>query len=345
MSKGGVAALIIHTPVNVSYYSGFVSSYCFLVILPKAAYVVTDGRYMESARELEGFEAVGIQQGGQPVEIGRLLREAKVKKAGFEPEITQGTWAMLVEICEGIELVATPGLITGPRAHKAHVEIEAIEASQRLNEKIFLEALQLLSQHERGTVTERQFAGLLKILMLDHDVEPSFEPIVAFGLNGMHPHYRPGATPIDKGLILIDMGVKLNGYCSDMTRMVHLGKPVQKIAKLHEAVRQAKNAAIAAMKPGIVAKDVHAIAVAELEKSKLAKLFIHGLGHGVGMEIHEGPRLNGTSEAVLEPGQVVTVEPGIYDPKWGGIRIEDMVVVTDEGTRNLTSLSDDLLVL
>jgi len=339
-------AVLIHTPPNVRYFSGFEASYCFLVIGPEHALLLTDPRYIEAAKEVEGFTVHKKAQGGQPVELVGLVKKTKAERIGFEPELTYGTYGMLREVLgDKIELTPAGELLTGARQAKAAAEVKAIEASQRLNEKIFTEAVGYLREGGPGALTERQLVHVLKLIMLRYNVEPSFEPIVAHGRNGSKPHYHPGDTPIGKGATLIDMGVILDGYCSDMTRMIHFGPPKDDFAAAHDAVREAKNAAIKAIKPGVKGTAVHEKAVKVLKKEKLDERFTHGLGHGVGLEIHEAPRLAATSTDTLEAGHIVTVEPGVYIPGWGGIRIEDMVAVTRDGAKVLTALDDELLIL
>jgi Xaa-Pro aminopeptidase len=344
LAQFDVSALISHLPQNVYYLSGFQSSYCILVFTEKDAHLITDGRYIESARAIEGYTIHLLAQ-GEKGGVGKVLKKLGIKQAAFESGVSYAFMDSLQEHTPGLELFTDEGMIAKLRRKKAADEVKTIEKSQRLNEKIFNAAVDYLRQGGPGCCTEKEFAGLLEVIMIKEGVKPSFEPIVAHGPNASLPHYHPGDVTIGKGMTLIDMGVVLDGYCSDMTRMIYLGKPGTKFERIHEAVRSAKNAAIKMIKPGADAKKVNAKATKVLEKEKLHKRFTHGLGHGVGLNIHEAPRLSGNSSDTLQQGDVVTVEPGVYWPGWGGIRIEDMVVVTKTGHKNLTKQSDQVIVI
>jgi Xaa-Pro aminopeptidase len=226
------------------------------------------------------------------------------------------------------------------RAVKSPEEIAAIRAAVELNSKAYEQAIRRI----RGEWTEKDLAAEIDHRMRKLGAEgPAFETIVAAGANAALPHARPGSRKLSGDqLLLVDMGASLDGYASDMTRVVHLGPPGDRARRLYDAVLEAQLASIAAVKPGATGEEVDAAGRSLLKRRKLDHLFQHSTGHGLGLEIHEEPRLGRLSKTELEAGMVVTIEPGVYMEGFGGVRIEDTVLVTETGAEVLTPTKKDL---
>jgi len=229
----------------------------------------------------------------------------------------------------GSELVPVTGVIEAMRLCKQEEELAKIRKSVQLNEDVLQEVVKTFTPG----MTEREAALRIEDAMRRKGAErPSFETIIAGGPNGAKPHAVPSDRPLHDGEpIIVDMGLQLDGYCSDMTRTVFLGPPDPKAVELSRIVRRAQKAAIAKVRAGIAACDVDRVARQLITKEGYGREFGHGLGHGVGLAVHEAPSVNRRNHKKLRAGMVITIEPGIYLPGWGGIRLEQMIVVTDDG--------------
>jgi Xaa-Pro aminopeptidase len=246
------------------------------------------------------------------------------------------------EAGEDVELVASGGLVERLRRRKDEAELEAIAAAARLADEVF----EWLAERGLAGHTERDVARAAEARIRELGGEPSFSPIVAGAQNGAVPHHEPSEREIGAGeLVIIDMGAELGGYCSDCTRTYATGPPGEEATEIYELVRSAQAAALDAIAPGVSGVDADLAAREPIEAAGYGELFGHGTGHGVGMEVHEGPRLGKSSEDVLEPGDVVTVEPGVYLPGRFGVRIEDLVTVTADGHLNLSGVPKELRVV
>ena len=240
---------------------------------------------------------------------------------------------------EGTEAVAAGGLVERLRRVKDEGELAAIAAASELADEVWRWSL------ERGLAgrSERDVAGAAEARIRELGGDPSFPAIVAAGPNGALPHAEPGEREIGRGeLVVFDMGAKLDGYCSDGTRTYATGEPGEEARAVYEVVREAQQTALGAIEAGVKGEDVDTVARRVIEAAGHGDRFGHGLGHGVGLEVHEGPRLSLRSDDVLAPNEVVTVEPGIYLPGRLGVRIEDLVVVEESGLRNLSALPKGL---
>jgi Xaa-Pro aminopeptidase len=340
-----IDVLLVTSLVNVRYLTGYTGSNGIALVGADTRTFITDFRYVEQAAE-EVYPAFDRRRSTQHLLEGvEEALESGDLRLGFEAaHMSVSEHAQLRELLPPrIELVATNGLVEELRAVKEPEEVAAIAAAAALADAAFA---QVMAGGLTGR-TERELA-----LMLDYEVRrlgaarPSFDPIVAAGPHGALPHARPRDEPVPLGeLVVIDWGAQLDGYCSDCTRTVATGAIDGEAHEIYQLVLDAQLAALEEVKPGAVGRDVDSVPRAAITAGGHGEHFGHGLGHGVGLEVHEAPRLSQPSEAVLAPGNVVTVEPGIYMPGRFGVRIEDLVVVTDAGREILTSISKELTVV
>ncbi len=347
--EAGCDALLVTRLVNVRYLTGFTGSAALLLVLPDDLVFVTDGRYRDqSALELgqAGVEAriqVGLTGGKQK----EIVQEATAGLARLGLEAAAVTWAQQRKFDDEwfpeVELVATEGVVEDLRKVKDAGEVERVAAAAAIAD----EALARVRHRLADGLTEEEFA-----LELDFEMRrggasgPSFETIVASGPNGAKPHHRPSARRIERGeLVVLDFGAMVDGYCSDMTRTLCVGRPSSATARrMVEVVAESQQAGVDAVRAGAEGKAVDEVCRKVIAEAGWADAFLHSTGHGVGLEIHEDPRVASTSTDTLAAGHIVTVEPGVYLPEHGGVRIEDTVVVTEEGCTVLTNAPKELVV-
>jgi Xaa-Pro aminopeptidase len=332
-----VGALLVTTPANVRYLTGFTGSNAQLLLGAEPAFF-TDGRYDEQSSVQVPDLGREIYSGTTKFSdlLGKALADRGVNRLGVEAaHMTLQSGDKLRDDLSGVELVPTTELVEVVRQRKDAEEVAAIRSAQRVAEGALVEVLRGFSGG-----TEIDLALEIEWAMRKAGAEGvSFETIVAGGAHAALPHATPRPVPVDlRGLLLIDMGAKLDGYCSDMTRTFLGPQTPDEMVSVHRAVLESVEAALAAVRGGVPCKDVDRAAREVLEAHGYGERFIHSTGHGVGLEIHEGPTLAPSSEGVLETGHVVTIEPGVYLPGIGGVRVEDFVVVTDDGYDNLTAL-------
>jgi len=346
----GCDALLVTRLVNIRYLTGFTGSAALLLVRPDDLVFVTDGRYRDqSALELThaGVEArirIGLTAGSQK----EYLQEESsgIARVGLEAQAV--TWAQQrkfdAEWFPDAELVATEGLVEELRKVKDAGEVDRMAAAARIAD----EALARVRHRLAEGLTEEELA-----LELDFEMRrggasgPSFETIVASGPNGAKPHHRPSSRRIEAGeLVVVDFGAVVEGYCSDMTRTLCVGEPASPTARrMVEVVAVSQQAGVDAVRAGAAGKAVDEACRKIISEAGWAEAFLHSTGHGVGLEIHEDPRVASTSTDTLVAGHVVTVEPGVYLPEHGGVRIEDTLVVTDDGCTVLTNATKELAVL
>lgn len=337
-------ALVVTSLTNVRYLCGFTGSAGMLFVLPERTVLVTDGRYAEQS--VEQIAAAGADVS---VEVAPAVRQAELC-AELVGELARGTrigleaahvsWARALAMgahwFPGHDVVPTTGLVEGLRRAKDAGELARIERAAAIADRAFAAVRDQLG----GRPSEEAFG-----LALDTEMRrlgasgPSFETIVASGPNAAKPHHRPGERRIEAGEpVVVDFGARYDGYCSDMTRTVWVGDRLDaELAHVVEVVSEAQAAGVAAVAAGVGGSDVDRAAREVIEAAGFGEQFVHGTGHGVGLEIHEAPAVAATSTDTLAAGQVVTVEPGIYLPGRGGVRIEDTVVVTKTGSTPLTN--------
>jgi Xaa-Pro aminopeptidase len=344
LADGDLDLLIVAEATNVRYLTGFSGSNGLVLVGARSRLFITDFRYTERAEgELDhSFERVTAAQ--DLVDgLADLLPDG-ARRIGFDDEHTSvKAHAKLARVLgEGRELVAAGGLVERLRAVKEPAEVKRIATAATIADAA-LEAVL-----ERGLIgrTELEIATALQWEMRDRGAGgASFEPIVAAGANGALPHATPRAVAVASGdLVVIDWGATLEGYCSDCTRTLAAGEPSGEAREVYELVLAAQHAALAAVKAGAAGRAVDAVAREVIEQGGQGERFGHGLGHGVGLEIHEAPTLSRKSEDTLVAGNVVTVEPGIYLPGSFGVRIEDLVVVEADGARLLTEIDKQLRI-
>ena len=336
----GIDLLLVTDLVNLRYLTGFTGTNGMAVVGRDLRRFVTDFRYVERAKaEVRGFER---ERG--PQDFLEALREGWPEgelRLGFEDQhLSVRQHVRLREIVpDRIELVAAGGLVEAERMVKEPEEVERIRAAAALADDALRETL------EQGIVgrSERDVALRLADAMRRRGAEPSFPSIVASGEHGALPHATPRDAEIARGtLVTIDWGAQLDGYCSDCTRTYATGDLPAGLADIYRVVERAQAAALDAVVPGPTGRELDAIARDMITSAGHGEHFGHGLGHGVGLEVHEGPRLASTGNDALQAGHVVTVEPGVYVPGIGGVRIEDLVVVTERGHDVLSGLDKAL---
>lgn len=340
LDRAGVPTLLVTSPPNVRYLTGFESSNAAVLVGADATRLVTDGRYIEAARGLEGFELVQASRDLFAF-LGERLGELASAPVGFEAaHLTYAAWQGLS--AGGVELTPTTGLVEGLRAVKEPAELEAIRRAAAVTNTVYE---RLAADGAVVGATEAELAWRLARLFDEAGADGlAFPTIAASGPNAALPHHHPVGRRIEVGeTLIVDMGAALGGYTSDCTRTFATGPLPDDLARAYEDCREAQAEALAAVRPGVSARDVDAIARGRLEAEGYETL--HGLGHGLGLEVHEAPRLADTSDATLEAGNVVTVEPGVYLAGRGGIRIEDLVIVTDDGPEVLTTFTKEPVTL
>ncbi|MGH9567988.1 MAG: M24 family metallopeptidase [Candidatus Angelobacter sp.] len=342
------AFILTHLP-NIRYLFGFTGSAGVAVVIarPRSLKMTfyTDGRYAQQAgEEIKGAKIV-ITRRPALLEAAEGLLYAKVDHVGFETDqLPHGQYRQLVRLLRGkVRLKATSGMIEKLREIKDSAEIEQIRAAVLMGSNLLDSALSAI----RPGVTEAEVAGELELHARRAGAEKmSFDTIIAAGPRSALPHGRASAQVIPgNGFIILDYGVILAGYCSDMTRTVHVGRVSVAHRRMYEAVLESQLAGIDAVRPGSETGEVDRACREILKRAGYDAYFTHSTGHGVGLEIHEQPRLAKGQKQRLEPGMVITIEPGIYIPADGGVRIEDMVLVTESGHQVLTTASKELITL
>jgi Xaa-Pro aminopeptidase len=324
---------------NVRYLTGLQSSNAAVLVEPDAtATLYADFRYAARGRKVEGVTFVETARALLP-EVAELLAGRRI---GFEEaNLPYAGYRALVEA--GVEAVASAGLVESLRAVKDDAEIEIMRRAGALSDEIF----GALSRERFSGRTERELVWWVERSFREAGAENvSFPTVVAAGETGTSPHADPGERVIAEGeLAIVDAGCVVDGYCSDCTRTFAVGDPPQRLSEIHALCLEAQLAGLEAVGPGVSGRDADAAARAVIEEAGFGEAFGHGLGHGVGIQIHEGPTLRPESTDVLEAGNVVSVEPGIYVPGEGGVRIEDLVLVTADGRERLTRFTKELVTV
>jgi Xaa-Pro aminopeptidase len=330
-----IDALLIVNDSNIRYLTQFPASESWLLVTKTKAFYITDSRYILEARQ--GLKGITVKQYSHMpcLTLGEICKQCKIRRLGFDERHTSfALWKKLKEFLpRNRKLIPATGLVELLREIKDEGEIDQIKECLKLHFK----AIDFMKKVVKPGLTERKIAIKLEHFIKSHGAEFSFSPIIASGPNSCFPHARTTDRSIrtNEG-VLMDFGIDIKGYKSDLTRNLFLGRITPRVKQVFDALTLAQQEAISIIKPGIECAAVDAQARKVLRKFGLAKYFGHSLGHGVGLDIHESPRLSSQSKSVLEAGMIVTVEPGVYIPGQFGIRIEDMVLVTKEGCEVLS---------
>lgn len=336
---------LISSPVNVRYLTGFTGSNSLLLVGGAGAELFTDPRYTVQIEQEADAEKKTVATGTLLKAASTSVRRRRMRRLGFEgSHLNYNAYAQLgAALGQKIKLQPLGRELEERRAVKSESEVEAIRRAVAINSEAYERTL---DRFQPG-MFETELAAELDYQMRRLGAErPAFDTIVASGAHAALPHAQPRVVPVEAdALLLVDMGAQANGYASDMTRMALSGKPSRRAVKLYRAVLEAQQEAIGATRPGATAASVDQAARRVLKAAGLDSLFIHSTGHGLGLEIHEHPRIGKSEKTALQAGMVITIEPGVYVEGWGGIRIEDTVLVTGTGCEVLTPTSKELRVL
>jgi Xaa-Pro aminopeptidase len=333
------ASFLVSNPVNVSYLTGFESSNAFALVDQEQVRLFTDGRYIEAARALDGLEAVLVERDFAPGLAAALPAAADPPIAFESDHLTVARYATLAET--GLELRPTAATVLELRAVKEAEELDEIRRAARIADKVY----ERLSGERISGRTEREVAWWFEQALHEEGADGvAFDVTVASGPNAAEPHHHTGERTIQAGdTVVVDAGARVEGYCSDCTRTFAVGSLPDELQRAYATCRAAQEAALAEVKAGAETRGLDAIARREIEQEGFDVL--HGLGHGVGLEVHELPVLRPTADDTLQAAHVVTVEPGVYLTGAGGVRIEDLVIVTERGAEMLTPFTKELLTL
>lgn len=342
-----VDAFLVTRSQDVSYLTGFWGDDSAVALGDRWASLITDGRYSEQARrECAGID-IHVRSGAMAAAVADALKGHSIRRLGVQGDtMTLIDRDRLAAAIGEKKIFPLSGVLDQLRVVKDDEELRTIRKAVRIAQRALCE---LLGRGAKGLIgrTEREVAGQLDFFMRCEGADaPAFETIVATGVHTSEPHYRPGATRIRPDQpVLIDFGAMVGGYCCDLTRVVFTGRILPKLAEVYEIVLRAQKAGIAVIAPGVSSHSVDAAARQVVEEAGYGENFLHGLGHGIGKVVHEAPALHRGVRTRLRKGMVVTVEPGIYLPGIGGIRIEDDIVVTSHGGRRLSSLRRELAAM
>jgi len=345
LDKHGIDAMLITDLANIRYLTGFSGSSARFFLGSRGGYLLTDSRYkLQAAAEIKGSSGVRLRICKTAnLELGRIIEKAGVEKLGFEGSgVSYDGYRALKKAFKGVSLKSVAGLVEKRRIVKDKGELRAIRRAIVVATKGF----ESVEQCDVLKMTEAQLSSHIEMVVKGAGAESmSFSTIVASAKRTALPHAMPTKRAIKKGFLTIDMGVSLGGYKSDETRTFCVGEPTKRHREIYGIVKEAHDRAIEAVSAGMAASVVDAAARKVIRKAGYGKYFGHGTGHGVGINVHEGPGLGPKSKDILREGMVITIEPGIYIPGWGGVRIEDMVLVKGCGCEVLTEGLQELRIL
>jgi len=345
MAKRRLDALLVTDLGNIRYASGFSGSAAVVVISLDRAVIFVDSRYTLQAREeCPDFEVIQFK-GDVFKAVGDLAKESNLSRIGYEAaNVTCAKYRKIRSAVEkGRSLVSVQGLIEEVRQVKDAGEIAKLRKAAAITDDCF----SYLVSHIEPGMTEKDVALDIYVFLVKNGADkPAFDSIVAAGPHAAFPHAKPGDAVIQRGQMLkMDFGASFEGYSADITRTIFIGEPDEKQREVYNIVLEAQKAAIEAIRPGKTGKEIDAVARDYIASHGYSEYFGHGLGHSLGIATHDGALFAPTSELVLEPGMVMTVEPGIYIEGWGGVRIEDDILVTDSGVEILTKSTKEIVVI
>lgn len=330
---------------NVRWLSGFSGSSGLVLLTPGRSLFVTDSRYATQAEAECAGLAVQILKTGSPEEICTIVAECGARSVGFEADqLTHATYNRYVRLLDGaIQVVATDGLIASLRMKKDAEEIVATREACAVADAAFAHILPYIRP---GVSEHTVMLELESYMRRESGAEIAFDTIVASGPRSALPHGKAAQRILEAGdLVTLDYGARLHGYCSDITRTVVLGPASAKQRNVYETVLEAQTKAIEVCRPGLLGRDVDLVARDHIRSAGYGEYFGHGLGHSLGRVVHDGPGFSPRSETILDEGMILTVEPGIYIPGWGGVRIEHDILITRDGHEVLTSAPTSLIEL
>jgi len=342
-----INALFITNAANMRFVAGFTGE-GYVYLSEKQAIVVTDSRYTIAATaECKGFTVIEWDKKGYYIPLMDALKEDDIKILGIEDEtMTVSEYEKLKQVLkkeelDSVQIEFMKERITERRSIKNTQEIDWIRQAEAIGDRAFQKLLPKL----KAGMTEKQVAALIEFFMKEEGADGfSFETIAASGIHSAMPHAVPTDKVLENGdFLTMDFGCLYHGYCSDMTRTVVIGEASEKQKEIYNIVRKAQEMALAGIRPGLKGKEIDALARKVIEEAGYGECFGHSLGHSVGLEIHEKPVFSRKEETVMQPGMVITVEPGIYIENFGGVRIEDVVVITENGCENITHSPKDLI--
>lgn len=347
MATEGIDGLLLTGEANVRYISGFSSGDSYALLTEKGQVFLTDSRYTEQAgRECAGFTVMDYRGNSSSLEetLAAVCRDLGIRRLGFERDIvTYDLYETLRGRLDQTALVPTRDIVESVRIIKDEEEIRIMKKAAAIATAALEDLLPLI----KPGISELDIQRELEYLLLKGGAAgTSFPTIVASGPRGSLPHGAPSGRQVQPGdFITLDFGARYQGYCSDMTRTLVLGEPDTRQKEVYGVVQKAQAAGLSAVRAGVLGSEVDQAAREVIQQAGYGDYFGHGLGHGLGLEIHEQPFVNKRCEKLLQAGSVLTVEPGIYLPDWGGVRIEDSVLVTPAGCEIITHFSKELIIL
>lgn len=335
--------VVVTKPPNWQYLTGFTGDAGVLLARPRGLTLITDGRFMTQARQETASVRLVLQKGSLMASVGEFMRACGLRRVGYDPGQLTVSELRQMRVASGARTrwIQAPGLVESLRNRKDASEIALMRQSARLAGDVLTSAVKIL----KPGVRETEIGTEIEYQMRKRGASgPAFESIVAFGDRSALPHARPTAKRLRKNeLVVLDLGVILAHYCSDITRTVYAGRAPARVKTWYKAVLEAQAAAVGAVRAGVSCGEVDAAARRVLAGYKLDRYFTHSTGHGLGMEVHEDPRLARGQKTLLQAGNVVTIEPGVYVEGVGGIRIEDDIAVHTDQTEVLTRIPRDLI--
>jgi len=344
LPKYNCNAMLILNQVNRLFATGFSSSAGVLLVTDENAWFYTDSRYIEAAEKTIKDANIKLVNANDKIteNVKAIITENNITSIGFEEKYVSYAGKNDWNDKLGIEMVPANDLLNKLRNIKSCDDLDKMIQVQRSAEKVFNEILPLISTD----ITEKELAAELIYKSLRNGVDDkAFDPIVVSGPNSSRPHGVPGNEKLSKGFLTIDFGLKLNGWCSDTTRTLCIGKPDEEMVRIYDTVLNAQEAGIKAVRGGVKSIDVDTAARKVIEDAGYGDYFGHGFGHSLGLEVHESLSASQSSKDILPAGTVISAEPGIYIPGRYGVRIEDVLYVTETGSENITKLPKSLLIL
>ena len=341
LKRTGAGAFLLSNPRDFFYLTGFSGDESAAMVTTRDVWLISDGRFEEQIKKECPWARTYMRRGTLNAEIAKACKDLKLRKLAVQADyLTVGDHAELKKMANGVRFVSAPPICATLRALKSSSEVAAMNKALRNAE----EAFKAMRKTIRVGQTELEMAARLEYEMKSRGASaPAFPTICAEGANGALPHAQPGKRKVKRGsAILFDWGARVGGYCSDLTRMVFVGSVPPRFREIYEIVLASQLAGIAEIRPGRRMCDIDAVARKVVEDAGYGPQFNHGLGHGLGLDVHEAPSLSWRSKEKLQAGMLVTVEPGIYLPGVGGVRIEDDILVTRTGRRILSRLGKTL---